>query len=263
MTSYWPSLRPSLVDYGRLLDGITLEGELLVQAATGARGDLEVPGRPGITLADAVLHTGSIYRRVLAWIQQGEPPDDWQRRPDDDDLIAFHTSGRRALVAELAEHAPDEACATIWPADRTYGFWRRRMAHETALHRVDVQAAIGLDLDPLDADFAADGIDEVLMLWFGHRLAEFEIPATAYGAVGIEVAGRAWLAILGRPRSSARRVPAVDARAADAVITGRPMNVYLWLWGRQPDQSVEISGDFDATAQLWGLLRMATHPTAF
>ncbi len=132
------------------------------------------------------------------------------------------------------------------------------MAHETAVHRIDVQGAIGLDIDPIADDFAADGIDEVLLLWFGHRLAQLGMTATSQGAVGIMTADRAWLTILSTARSSARRVPAVDARAADAVITGSPMNVYLWLWGRVPDWAVEISGDFDASAQLWALLRSAT-----
>jgi len=258
MTAYWPSLRPSLVDYGRLLDGITLEGELLAMSAIEARDDLEVPGRPGVTVADAVRYTGDVYTQVLTWIRQGEPPDHWQRAPDDGDLVAFHTGARRALVAELAAHAPEEPCATWWPADRTYGFWQRRMAHDTALHRVDVQAAAGLDVRTVDTDFAADGIDEILHLWFGHWLVQRRIAATTAGAVGIETAGRAWLAILSTVRNSARRVPAVDAQAADAVVTGNPMNVYLWLWGRAPDRAVEISGDFDASAQLWGLLRIAT-----
>ena len=264
MTAYWPSLRPTLVDYGRLLDGITLEGELLVHAATGAPGDLMVPGRPGGNLAGAVLHTGVAYRRALAWIRQGEQPDEWQQVPtgvEGDDLVTFHTDGRRALVAELSAHRPEEPCATWWPADRTYGFWRRRMAHETVVHRVDVQAATGLEPTPVEADLAADGIDEILTLWFGHRLSQLHRPATTSGAVGIETADRAWLAILSKVRNVARRVPVVDARAADAEITGDPMNVYLWLWGRVPDQSVETSGDYEASAQLWGLLRMATHST--
>ena len=82
--------------------------------------------------------------------------------------------------------------------------------------------------------------------------------ATSYGAVGIETAARAWMAILDKTRSSARRVAAVDARAADALVTGDPISVYLWLWGRVPHQAVEFTGDFDAAAQLWALLRSAT-----
>lgn len=263
MSAHWPTLRSSLVDHSRLLEGITLEGELLVQSAMDARGDLAVPGRPGVTLTEAVLRTGTGYRRALAWIQQGEQPDAVQHTPEDaENPIDYHTSGRRALVAELSAHGPEEPCATWWPADRTYGFWRRRMAHETALHRIDVQGAIGLDIDPVDSEFAADGIDEILLLWFGHHLYALQRTATAAGAVGVETAGRAWLAILSRTRSSARRIPAVDIQSADAVITGDPMKVYLWLWGRAPNYIVETSGDYEASAQLWGLLHLATHVTA-
>lgn len=172
--------------------------------------------------------------------------------------MAFSERARQALVLELTAHAPGEPCATAWPDNQTYSFWRRRIAHETTVHRVDVQAALGLAIDPVAVDFAADGIDEVLQFWFGHRLRQIGMTATTQGAVGIQVSDLSWLAILGRVRSTARRVPASDARAADAVVTGDPMAVYLWLWGRVPDQAVTITGDIDATAQLWALLRTAT-----
>jgi hypothetical protein len=259
MNAHWPSLRRSLVDYGRLLQSITVEGELLVQAAQGAREDLPVPGRAGVTLGEVVRQTGSEYRRVLAWIRDQAPPYDWQRAPaEGQDAVEFHTSGRQAVIAELSAHEPDEPCDTWWPQDRTFGFWRRRLAHETAVHRVDVQAAMSLPITPIDDDFAADGVDEALLLWFGHRLAMRGMTATDQGAVGVITAGRSWLAVLSRVRSTARRVPAVDARAADAVVTGDPMNVYLWVWNRRPHQAVHVSGDIDAGMQLWALLQVAT-----
>jgi hypothetical protein len=37
------------------------------------------------------------------------------------------------------------------------------------------------------------------------------------------------------------------------------MTVYLWLWGRLPFTAVRITGDMDAVAALWALLRLATH----
>jgi hypothetical protein len=80
----------------------------------------------------------------------------------------------------------------------------------------------------------------------------------SHGAVGILTADRGWLAILDRIRCTARRVPLVDARAADATVTGDPMSVYRWLWGRLPNDAVTLDGDHDAWAQLWALLRLAT-----
>jgi len=258
-STQWPSLRRNLVDYGRLLYAISFESQLLVRTAEHTHGDFPVPGCPGLTVAETVRHTGSVYRRVLDWIRAGEPTDDWQRGPaTGESLIDFHVSGRTALIAELAAHDPDEPCDTWWPADRTFGFWRRRMAHETAVHRVDVQGAAGVDIAAVLPEFAIDGIDEVLLLWFGHKLYQDRRAATTDGAVGVHAAGRSWLAVLGRNRCTARRVPAVDARAADAFVTGEAMNVYLWLWGRLPNQAVSITGDYDASAQLWALLRTAT-----
>jgi len=255
----WPSLRRNLIDYGRLLHAISFESQLLLHTAEETDERFPVPGCPGLTVGETVRHTASGYRRVLEWIRAGEPPDDWQRTPAPDESLAdYHLASRTALVAELAAHDPDEPCDTWWPADQTYGFWRRRMAHETAVHRVDVQGAAGADVVPVQIEFAVDGIDEVLLLWFGHKLYQDKRAAMVDGAVGVQAAGRSWLAVLGRNRCSARRVPAVDAEAADVLVTGEPMNVYLWLWGRVPNHLVNITGDYDASAQLWALLRVAT-----
>lgn len=255
----WPNPRPTLVDHTTLLRAVATEGETLVRAAAAAEPDDPVPGCPGLTAEETVLHTGSVYGRALGWMRHGEPPDAWARAPDPGETpAAFHTRARDALTIELAAHDPLEPCGTWFPPDPTYGFWRRRMAHETTVHRVDVQAAAGIAVDPVAPDFAADGIDEVLGVWYGHRLSELGITATGEGAVGVLVGGRSWLVLLTRSRGSVRRVVAADARAADALVTGDPMSVYLWLWGRLPDRAVTITGDIDATAQLWALLRVAT-----
>lgn len=255
---HWPSLRPTLIDYGSLLRAVTVEGELLELSAADTDPGLGVPGCPGLTVGRTVRHTADLYHRVLTWIRLGEPPDIWRRAPEDADLIAFHVEARQALVEELAAHEPDEPCSTWWPEDRTYGFWRRRMAHETAIHRMDVQAAAGVDVQPVAVEFSADGIDEILRLFYGYKLGEMNMTATAYGAAGILTANRGWLAILDRIRSSARRVPLVDARAGDAMISGDPLAVYRWLWGRLPNRDVTLDGDLDAVSQLWALLRLTT-----
>ncbi|HEY3748302.1 MAG TPA: hypothetical protein VGL80_03810 [Pseudonocardiaceae bacterium] len=43
-----------------------------------------------------------------------------------------------------------------------------------------------------------------------------------------------------------------------ATVSGSPMQIYLWLWGRRPDRAVDMEGNQDAIAQLWALLRLAT-----
>lgn len=250
-----------LIDYGRMLEVIGIEGELLVGAAELAlphAAHNPVPGCPGLTLGETVRHVGAVHRVTRLWVAHGRRPEQWQRAPLDGDLVSFVRSGLSELIDELGRHDPAAPCDTWWPADRTHGFWRRRMAHETTVHRVDVQAAAGMAVDGVDGAVALDGIDEVLFLWFAHRLGELGMASPQHGAVGISGGGRHWLAVFEPGRSVARRVDEADAWAADALVSGDPMPLYLWMWGRAPDQSVQISGDPEAAAQLWALLRPAT-----
>jgi uncharacterized protein (TIGR03083 family) len=250
-----------LIDYGRMLDVIGIEGELLLDTATEVlphAAQAEVPGCPGFTLAEVLRHVGSVHRVARGWVRDGERPEQWQRSPADGDLIGFVRTGLSELLAELRRHDPADFCDTWWPADRTHGFWWRRMAHETTVHRVDVQAAAGGPVQPIDQEVALDGIDELLFLWFSHRLSELRMSSPQQGAIAVSTGDRSWLAVFERDCCTARRVDEADARSADARISGDPMDVYLWSWGRLPDQSIQVSGDYEAVAHLWALLRPAT-----
>jgi uncharacterized protein (TIGR03083 family) len=250
-----------LIDYGRMLDMIGIEGELLLSTAVSALphvAEAEVPGCPDLTLEKTLRHVGSVYRVTRQWVRDGRQPEQWQRYPSNGDLVEFLRSGLEELLAELDLHDPTEPCDTWWPADRTHGFWRRRMLHETAVHRVDVQAAAGGPVNAIESEVALDGIDEVLFLWFGYRLGQLGMSSPQQGTVALSAADRHWLAVFEPGRSLARRVDETDAQAADAMVSADPMEVYLWSWGRLPDQSVQISGDQEAVARLWTLLRPAT-----
>ena len=251
----------ALIDYGRLLDVIGIEGDLMLTTAASAlphAAKAEVPGCPDLTLEKTLQHVGSVHRVTRMWVRDGRRPEQWQRSPTDGDLVNFVRSGLDELLSELGLHDPAEPCDTWWPADRTHGFWRRRMAHETTVHRVDVEAAAGGPVHAVDAELALDGIDEVLFLWFGYRLGELRLSSPQRGAVALSAAERRWLAIFEPGRSIARRVDEAGARSADAMVSGDPMDLYLWSWGRLPDQSVHITGDQEAVARLWTLLRPAT-----
>jgi uncharacterized protein (TIGR03083 family) len=250
-----------LIDYGRMLEVIGIEGELMLSTAASAlpsAAQAEVPGCPDFTLEKVLRHVGSVHRVARLWVRDGRRPEQWQRSPADGDVVGFVRSGLDELLTELGRHDPAEPCDTWWPADRTHGFWRRRMAHETTMHRVDVEAAAGGPVHSIEPEVALDGIDELLFLWFGHCLGELRMSSPWQGAVGLSAADRRWLAIFEPGRSTARRVNEADAQTADAMVSGKPMEVYLWSWGRLPDQSVRISGDQDAVAHLWTVLRPAT-----
>jgi uncharacterized protein (TIGR03083 family) len=221
-----------------------------------------VPGCPGLTLGETARHVGSLYRMVWQWLRNGQRPEIWQQAPNSgQELADYVRSGAAPLLAELGAHQPDEPCPTWWQAEQNYGFWRRRMAHESTVHRFDVQGAAGMEPDAIPDDIALDGIDEVLTLWYLHRLELLGVSGTRDQVVSVQAGGLEWLAGAGTERTTTRRPgdPADDGLdTVDATVTGSPMQVYLWLWGRRPDRAVEMDGHQDAIAQLWALLRLAT-----
>lgn len=254
----------ALVDQGRLLHLLGVEAELMVAAIDQSRLTEVVPGCPGLSLAETVRHVGSLYRTVWHWLRDGRRPSTWQREPDPGQRLAdYLRSGLDPLVAELAAHEPNEPCPTWWPADSTYGFWRRRLAQETTVHRVDVQGAAAIPVDDIADEVAIDGIDEVLDLWFAHRLSVMRVTGTRDRAVGIRTLDREWVAFAGPRGTFVRRLWSASAGEAErhsthAVVSGPPANVYLWLWGRLPNRAVRWEGDRDAIGELWALLRLAT-----
>ncbi|RLK61517.1 maleylpyruvate isomerase family mycothiol-dependent enzyme [Actinokineospora cianjurensis] len=243
----------------RLLDVLETETTLLATSAAAADQDRPVPGCPGLTVGETTRHLGSVYRMALTWIRTGTRPTHWQRQPLDGEPVEHYLlDGLRALLGELEANAASAPCPGWHPTDQTYGFWRRRMAHEATVHRVDVQAAAGGDITPVPEDVAVDGVDEVLTLWFTHRLAVLGVSGTRATTVAVRTAGHTWLAEVTTDRTTAALSP--HPTPAAATVTGPPQALYLWLWGRTAvfTPAVDREGDLDALTQLWALLRLAT-----
>ena len=252
----------TLVGYDRLLHVLGEEAETLATAVQGASPTSIVPGCPGLTLAETARHVGSLYRMLWLWLREGDRPLQWQREPvAGQDLAGYVRSGVAPLLAELSAHDPAEPCQTWWDQEQNYGFWRRRMAHETTVHRCDIQGAAGMALTEVPDEIALDGIDEVLTLWFTHRLEVLNVSGTRDQVVSVQAGGLQWLARAGTKRTSVHRPgdpPDTTTAIIHATVSGAPTQVYLWLWWRRPDRAVRIDDHRDAAAQLWALLRLAT-----
>ncbi|MEA5364769.1 maleylpyruvate isomerase family mycothiol-dependent enzyme [Amycolatopsis sp., V23-08] len=249
----------ALVDQGRLLTALESEGEVLVEAVRAAPLEAPVPACPGWSLGEVARHVGSRYRMVRRRLVEGRSPDEWQRDPEPGQSLArYLETGLAELLGELAAHDPAEPADTWWPADPTYGFWRRRMVHETVVHRVDVEQAAGVEEREVSEDLALDGVDEALILWFGQKLPLLGLTGTKAGSVGVKAGGHSWIARAGPETTEAWRCSAAEAEEADDVVTAEPWRIYLWLWGRASLTSVTVRGVHDQAAQLWALLRLAT-----
>lgn len=246
------------VDHGRLLEAFSVEAQLLGEVAHSASPDSPVPTAPGWTLNELLKHVGAVYWQVLGWIRDGRRPESWREPLPGQPVVDFYSTARAELEVELANHDPATRATTWWSADPTHGFWRRRMLHETLVHRVDAENAAGIGDSAVPDDLAADGVDEALTLYFGHKLTTMGISGTRNGTVGFHTGGHSWIARAGPGETEAWRCSPREADAADAIVTGSPANVYLWLWGRVPVTMVHTDGDHELSAQAWALLRLAT-----
>lgn len=256
------------------LDLFRTDSDLLLASARGSL-DRDVPPCPGWTVRDVVTHTAEVYEHKLRCIAEGMAPKPWPPQWPDRDRLEWYADARDRLLDVLSSTDPAAPAFTWWPPDQTVGFWVRRMAQETAVHRVDVQSASDA-ISPVDPALAADGVDEVLMImasgdWSDEpqpELTERVDVRTGGHRWSIDLA-ETWLTVLADPGSDHERSsdadhdtssrPAVDPPAtAAATVTGEPGDVLLWLWGRAPDDAIVVDGDRAAAARLRTRLALAT-----
>jgi uncharacterized protein (TIGR03083 family) len=151
-------------------------------------------------------------------------------------------------------HEPTDPSPTWWPDDQTVGFWARRMAHETAIHGADAELAFG-PATPLDAALAVDGIDEILTIMLAGDWSEAPSPKSIGQRVAVVGLDRTWIVTLGR---TAIQVAEGFLDGVSATVGGEPSNVDLWLWGRAPEEALEVSGEQSDVRLLRERLVLAT-----
>lgn len=241
------------MDYETFVGHVRDDGRRLAAAATGNLS-LDVPSCPGWTVRDLASHVAQVYEHKILCTALGHAPDPWPPEwPADRDPIEWYGDAHERLLEMFAQSGPTTPSATWWPKDQTVGFWARRMAQETAVHRIDAELAIG-EATPVDAELAVDGVDEVLLLMLAGDWSE-DPEETATGQhVAISTGGRTWFVTLEEKAMSVTE----DGRAADATLEGDPSDVLLWLWGRSPDERVARSGDQEALRLLRSRLVLAT-----
>ena len=235
------------MDFARFVDQLTEQADAMRAAAVAAGPDAPVPPCPKWMVRDLVRHMARVHgwaRTCLLADPDGErpaadePPEPWE------DLLAWWDERRVALIRTLRERGPD-APAWVFGPPPSAGFWARRQAHETAIHRLDAEhAAAGSDQPDAvpalvyDPEFAADGIDEALNI--GVVRLSMREPPTVGGTVLFHAAdaGRAWLVHV-RPGEPVEVGPADHpAIDADASVVGTADAVYRAAWCR-PSHAVK------------------------
>jgi uncharacterized protein (TIGR03083 family) len=225
------------VEYDEYIAALRSNAAAAAWAAHDTPADTIVPSCPEWTLRDLVRHLGSHHRWVAGNLDRppdGEMFDGFAHAPDgaaDEWLQA----GAEALATKLEGIDPATPCWTWVPFDHTAGFWARRTAQETAMHRWDAQNAAGAP-DALEADFAVDGIDEYLGLlpMFPGR----DFPIGSIHLHSTDATGE-WLV---RVDSQGMHVSREHAKG-DVAVRGPASDLLLVLYGRKPTDEIDVFGD--------------------
>lgn len=225
---------------------IETQASLMRSAAVQAGPDAAVPSCPEWTVLDLVRHQAAVHEwagKAILTAPEAGPPE-WPKAPEDfEEALTWWDSAVSTLLQRLRDTPGDRPAWTFDGTNRA-GWWARRQAHETSIHRLDAELATGHDVPTLlfDSEFAADGIDEWLTVMVPRQLQKGrKIERTGRLLVHAADAGRTWEVVLtaGEPLV----VTAVHDSAVheDATLAGTADAIYRKLWGR-PSHAI-VSGD--------------------
>lgn len=230
--------------------------------AFAARQGLQapLPCCPGWTEATLLGHLGTVYVSIAKNIRVGKGEDVVNELEDLDLAPEFEEWLRRDLtpkampptVVDWFERSaadleaifqgadPNERTWTWFEPDQTVGFWMRRMAHETAVHRWDAQSAHGAT-EPIEGELARDGIDEALDVYqprWCRPESKFAGNGESYHFHRTDGEGE-WLVMF---EGDGMRVSR-EHKKADVAVRGSASDLLLFLWHRIPAERLDVVGD--------------------
>lgn len=136
------------MEFTRFLDCLAADYDRM-RTVVGTDADAAVPTCPGWTVADLTRHVGEVYLHKTAAMREGVEPEPWPPKEfAEEEPAALLDRGYTALRAEFATRAPGDAAAGWYGPDQSVGFWIRRMAQETVVHRIDAELATGRPVTP-------------------------------------------------------------------------------------------------------------------
>jgi uncharacterized protein (TIGR03083 family) len=235
------------------LDAVAANASTLVDAAEVAGLDTPVPSCPDWVVADLLAHIGQVHRWAAANTTRAADAEFWSSReievPAASVRAAWVREGADVLVAAL-DRDPETPAWTFGDFPSRIGFWQRRQAHETTMHRVDAQLAAG-GVDAIEPRLAVDGIDE--LLWLLPLRAWVKPDPARSGTAHLhctDVDGEWFLEFT----PEGMRTERVHAKG-DVAVRGSASDLLLWISGRGSADALEVLGDEARTVMLRDALK--------
>jgi uncharacterized protein (TIGR03083 family) len=234
------------------LDSVRANARQFVDAARRAGIEAPVPTCPDWTVADLCRHQGRVFHwmgnMVETKAEQYVDRTPFEQEAEQSEPLTFVADGAEYALAVLGATDPE---TPVWNwFDNGPGparFWFRRMAHETAVHRADAEAAAAGRLAPSPvepAELAADGIDEFLaFLTLRARGGRPPRLSGSYHFHTTDVPGE-WVVVFDGENVTVRR----EHAKADVAVRGPASDLELFLYNRRDSEGLEIFGEPAAVA---------------
>jgi uncharacterized protein (TIGR03083 family) len=233
------------------LGAIEREGQLLAAAGERNPGGV-VPACPGWTVQTLLMHLGRVYTTVAEQVRsRSTEMIRFAKTPPNEGFepLSWFRHAHRELLDALRDADPAQPSWTWSDTDPTAGFYIRRMAHETAMHRYDAEASAGTPV-PFDSDLATDGVGEFYEVVLPFTLArrELTLPVGSLHLHRSDGDGE-WM------------IESVDGAIAvthehgkgDAAVRGPASDLFVFVWHRGMPDTLQIFGD-EAVARAWAAL---------
>jgi len=231
---------------------IRREGEQFAATLQAQWLDATVPTCPEWTLRSLAQHLGRVHIWAAAHVEEARPDQlsyeeeqaEWGRMPADPELVSWYLGTVDRLLRALTTAPANVQCWTFLPAPTPLQFWARRQAHELTIHRVDAQLVTG-PVAPMTERFAVDGIEELVLGFFGRRRSRLRSPEQPR-TLAIRTDAASWLVHIGLDGAQPER----GEGPADCTVAGAASDVYYALWNRLPLHDLRVDGD-PAVLDLW------------
>ena len=240
------------MEWTSYLDHVRADSALIAAAAKKGL-EPDVPCCEGWTVYDLVGHMGEVQRHKELIVRERHRSAPKQRiRIPASDRIEWFEEGAEMLLDTLAAADPAEPVWTWHDPEQTVGFWYRRMAQEALIHRVDAEQSHGA-VSPVDEALAADGVDEIITVMMT-GLPEWASFDGKGNLACLSIPGRSWSLEEGlfsgaSPATGNEYTDLLAFEVSDpsagitASISGDPVAMDLWLWGRGPLEDLTVDGD--------------------